>query len=172
MAYQARDKDNNPRTPGNFTARLSNNAAKNPQPAYNEATDSYNNTYRDYNGDFVPHNIRNEPKFGNPGFSIESALSGTPQEGETLTGTVATATGGIGPYIYSARWQTSSDGSAWNTIFAEDSSAGANVQVLLEAEHVGLYVRFSTRVRDNGGNNPFATGYSTTAQIGPVTAAP
>ena len=54
MAYQRHDKDNQPVTTINTYVRHDKDCAvASTQPGYVEKTDSYGNTYRDYNADYV-----------------------------------------------------------------------------------------------------------------------
>ncbi len=77
MVWQARNSDNTPRTPGPYVRHDENNAVDTPaadyvrydesnvidttQPASVEVTDDYGNTYDNYNGDYVAHDVTNTP---------------------------------------------------------------------------------------------------------------
>ena len=88
--------------------------------------------------------------------------------GETLTGTLATYTGGEPPVTEEYQWQISDDGSGgWqgltNWTSATSQSSTTKTYKLTTAE-VGKYVRFAGRANDAGGNIAYGSGNS----VGPI----
>jgi hypothetical protein len=78
MVWQARNSDNSPRTPSAYVkhdkdntpigdlnsenAYVRNdesNAPEVPQPTSSTATDDYGNQYKNWNADYVPHDVNN-----------------------------------------------------------------------------------------------------------------
>jgi len=62
MAYQRHDVNNNPVTSIESYKRHEIDCTESPvQPQYNTVTDSYGNTYENWNGDYVRHDKDNNP---------------------------------------------------------------------------------------------------------------
>lgn len=155
MAYTRHDVDNNPAAVGVYSRHDEDNVIDSPQPTYTEATDSYGNTYRNYNGDYVGHDVDNNPDVVVPLSGIgNSTLSGTLQDGQTLTVvTDATFSDGAAPVTTEYQWQISDTGtgswSGWGVSWTSyDTTIVGETKVIATAD-VGKYVRVQQRATDN-----------------------
>ena len=77
MTYQRHDKDNNPVSVGSYVRHDKDNVevttiedfirhdvdnvADNPQPSSSVATDVFGNTYKNFNADYIKHDVDNNP---------------------------------------------------------------------------------------------------------------
>lgn len=61
-SYQRHDKDNNPvASIDTFVRHDVNNVADSPQPTSTNVTDVFGNTYKNFNADYVKHDVDNNP---------------------------------------------------------------------------------------------------------------
>ena len=86
-------------------------------------------------------------------FSTTTSQSGTPEDGETLTFTAGTFSGGIGSVSTNLIIQTSDTGtSGWTFLSGNPNTAsGASVTYVIPAGQVGKYLRGSFQVTDDNG---------------------
>ena len=86
------------------------------------------------------------------------------EAGDTLTATAATATGGKGTLVTLLQWRKLIPGEAWSNIPGATSTT-----LLLTQGDSGCQFLVTTRIRDNGGNEPYQELYSQSAASSVVT---
>ena len=189
MAWIARNSDNTVRTPSAFVRHDTNNDlvagglsgqnayvkhdasnADDPdQPTYATVTDPFGNQYKNWNGDFVPHNANNEDK--NPAVPLviatTTSYTGINRVQEVQSATMATYTGGTGTVVVEGRWERQSvtgrlsRSSVWTPI--TEYSTDATQTYTTQPGDADYDIRFVTHAYDDLGVNLF--DYSDTHHI-------
>ena len=188
MAWQARNSDNSPRTPSpyvrhnnanevvaggllgqNAFVRHNSDNSEDTQPDSLTKTDDYGNQYLNWNGDYEAHSV------DNLGLRVSTpiSVSGTYQVGQEITITNATGIGGDGEITYLIQKRLSDTGSGgWsNSTIDASVEAGEVITYTVAAGDEGKYIQFRSRIRDNGGVQPYTQIFSSAPTGGPVTPA-